>query len=164
MSYFYSETNRGLAGVRTWTQTWTLPPDQRVVKVLSALMSQNKVCGVWILFRSCQKRQNWGHRWDDINPHPPDWVALQNYDPKSLNNTATTCTVGRKTGFRGLDQSTHIKCSSLYYISWTKLVPPKKISDSGKMQWPFLQQWFCSMRSPCITEASIEVMLSIELK
>ena len=35
-----------------WTQTWTLQPDQLVVKVLSAPKSQNKVCGVWILFRS----------------------------------------------------------------------------------------------------------------
>ena len=31
------------AGARTWTQTWTLPPDQWVVVVLSAPKPQNKV-------------------------------------------------------------------------------------------------------------------------
>ena len=31
-----------------------LPPDQRVVKVLSASKSLNKLCGVWILFRSVE--------------------------------------------------------------------------------------------------------------
>ena len=36
----------------SWTQTWTLPPDQRVVKVLSALKPQNNLCGIWVLFRS----------------------------------------------------------------------------------------------------------------
>ena len=30
----------------------TLPPDQWVVKVLSPLKSQHKLCGVWILFKS----------------------------------------------------------------------------------------------------------------
>ena len=32
-----------LAGARTWTQTWTLPPDQWVVVVLSAPKPQNKI-------------------------------------------------------------------------------------------------------------------------
>ena len=31
------------AGAQTWTQTWTLQPDQWVVEVLSALKPQNKV-------------------------------------------------------------------------------------------------------------------------
>ena len=45
------------AGAQTWTQTWTLLPDQRAVKVLSALKSQNKLCGVWILFRCVKKAE-----------------------------------------------------------------------------------------------------------
>ena len=44
-------------GARTWTQTWTLPPDQRIVKVLSAPKSQNKLCGVWIIFRSVENAE-----------------------------------------------------------------------------------------------------------
>ena len=60
----------GLQGAQTWTQTWTLPPDQRVVKVLSALKSQNKLCGVWIPFK--------GQLLVDINPHPPDCSAVMN--------------------------------------------------------------------------------------
>ena len=28
-----------------------------------------------------------------------------------------------------------------------------KIGNSGKMRWPILQRWFCSVRSPCIIEA-----------
>ena len=37
------DDRRWLAGARTWTQTWTLPPDQWVVVVLSAPKPQNKV-------------------------------------------------------------------------------------------------------------------------
>ena len=37
--------------------TWTLPPDQRVVKVLSAPKSQNKLCRVLIHFRSPKKAE-----------------------------------------------------------------------------------------------------------
>ena len=37
-----------------WTQTWTLPPDQWVVYVLSTPKSQNKLCWVWILFKSVE--------------------------------------------------------------------------------------------------------------
>ena len=48
---------RWLAEARTWTQTWTLPPDHRVVKVLSALKSQNKLCEVWILVRSVENAE-----------------------------------------------------------------------------------------------------------
>ena len=43
---------RWQAGAQTWTQTWTLPPDQRVVKVLWPPKSQDKLYGVWILFKS----------------------------------------------------------------------------------------------------------------
>ena len=38
-----------LAGAWPWTQTWTLPPDQSVVEVLSAQKPQNKVQTVWRL-------------------------------------------------------------------------------------------------------------------
>ena len=38
------------AGARTLTQTWTLPPGQQDVKVLSAPKSQNNLCWVSILF------------------------------------------------------------------------------------------------------------------
>ena len=63
MSYFYMTLSCGIAlwsdcqstgWAWTWTQTWTLPPDHLVVKVLSALKSQNKLCGVWILVRSVE--------------------------------------------------------------------------------------------------------------
>ena len=63
MSYFYMTLSCGIAlwsdcqstgRAWTWTQTWTLPPDHLVVKVLSALKSQNKLCGVWILVRSVE--------------------------------------------------------------------------------------------------------------
>ena len=36
------------------TQTWSLSPDQRAVKILSAPKSLNKLCGVWIIFRSVE--------------------------------------------------------------------------------------------------------------
>ena len=42
----------GSARTKTWTQTWTLPHDQRVVKVLYPPKSQHKLCVVWILFKS----------------------------------------------------------------------------------------------------------------
>ena len=45
------------AGARTWTQTWTLSPDQLDVKILSAQKPQNKLCGVWILFRSVKNAE-----------------------------------------------------------------------------------------------------------
>ena len=48
---------RWLAGAQTWTQTWNLPPDQRVVKVLSPPKSQHKECGVWILYKSVTDAQ-----------------------------------------------------------------------------------------------------------
>ena len=38
------------AGAWTLTQTWTLYPDQLVVKVVTAPNSKNNLCGVWILF------------------------------------------------------------------------------------------------------------------
>ena len=40
------------AGVLSWTQTWTVQPDQgvAVVKVLSIQKSHNNLCGVWVLF------------------------------------------------------------------------------------------------------------------
>ena len=40
------------AGAQTCTQTWTLPPDQRVVEILSPLKPQHKLCWGWILFKS----------------------------------------------------------------------------------------------------------------
>ena len=46
---FWNSHSRWQAGAWTWTQTWTLPSAQRVVKVLSALKSKNNLCGVWIL-------------------------------------------------------------------------------------------------------------------
>ena len=60
------------AGAWTWTQTWILPPDQRVEIVLSALKSQNNLCGVWILLGQL-KRRNWGQLWVHTNPDPPGW-------------------------------------------------------------------------------------------
>ena len=48
----FGEIARWQAGAQTWTQTWTRPPDQRVVKVLKPPKSQHsKLCGVWILFK-----------------------------------------------------------------------------------------------------------------
>ena len=46
----------GQAGARTWTQTWI---DQWVVKVLSALKSPNKMCGLNFC-EVCWRCQNWG--------------------------------------------------------------------------------------------------------
>ena len=46
------EIARWQAGSQTWTPTWTVPPDQRVVKVLYPQKSQHKLCGVSILFKS----------------------------------------------------------------------------------------------------------------
>ena len=43
---------RWSAGAQPWTQTWTLPPDQRNVMVLSPPKPQHKLCGVWILLKS----------------------------------------------------------------------------------------------------------------
>ena len=37
---------RWRAGAKTWTQTWTLPPDKRVAKASFAQKSQNNLCGV----------------------------------------------------------------------------------------------------------------------
>ena len=48
----FGEIARWSAGAQTWTQTWTLPPDQRVVKILSPQKSQHELCGVWVLFKS----------------------------------------------------------------------------------------------------------------
>ena len=45
----FGEIARWPAGAQTWTLTWTLPPDQRVVKVLSPSKPQHKLCGVWVL-------------------------------------------------------------------------------------------------------------------
>ena len=39
-----------------WTQTWTLPPDQLVGKVLSASWPVDKLCWVWILFKTPKLR------------------------------------------------------------------------------------------------------------
>ena len=50
------------AGAWTWTQTWTLPPDQWVVEVLSAPKPQKNVqinC-VEFFFEFFLERQNWG--------------------------------------------------------------------------------------------------------
>ena len=46
------EIARWPTGAQTWTQTWTLPPDQRGVKIFSPPKSQHKLCGVWIPFQS----------------------------------------------------------------------------------------------------------------
>ena len=43
----FGKIARWQAGAQTWTQTWTLLPDQRVVKVPPK--SQHKLSGVWIL-------------------------------------------------------------------------------------------------------------------
>ena len=40
------------AGAWSWTQTWTLQPEQWVVEIWSALKPQNNLCGVRIIFRS----------------------------------------------------------------------------------------------------------------
>ena len=56
--YTLREIARWPAGApsQTQTQTWTLPPDQRLwvvkVQVLLPPNSQHKLCGVWILFKS----------------------------------------------------------------------------------------------------------------
>ena len=51
---------RNWLGIRvSWTQTWTLPPDQWVVENSSAPnrpQKFNKLCGVWILFRTPKLR------------------------------------------------------------------------------------------------------------
>ena len=42
---------------------------------LSALKSQNNLCGIWIVLTSLGllKNPNWGRWWGYTNPHPPDW-------------------------------------------------------------------------------------------
>ena len=42
----FGEIARWPAVAQTWAQTWSLPPGQRVVKVLPPLKSQHKMCGV----------------------------------------------------------------------------------------------------------------------
>ena len=48
----FEEIARWQAGPQTWTQTWTLQPDQGVAKVILPPKSQHKLCGIWILFKS----------------------------------------------------------------------------------------------------------------
>ena len=45
---------RWKAGARSWTQTWTLPPDQWPTSFYCFICSEIKLCTVWILFRSVQ--------------------------------------------------------------------------------------------------------------
>ena len=75
-------TTRWQAGAWTWTQTWTLQPDQCVVYVLSTPKSQNKLRWVWILFKSVEKPTSTAVSW-----HQPDWCTLLvwYYGSKTLN-------------------------------------------------------------------------------
>ena len=45
---------RWMAEAQTWIQTWTLPPDHRVVKVVSPTKPQNKLRRVWIVLGSVE--------------------------------------------------------------------------------------------------------------
>ena len=47
-------------GAQPWAQTWTLLPDQQVLRILSALKSLHKLCGVWILFKVIWRCLNQG--------------------------------------------------------------------------------------------------------
>ena len=65
-------TARWPAGDQTWTQTRTLQSDQRDVKVFSPTKSQNKLCRIWILFRSvgdAELRQAINY----FNSYTPGW-------------------------------------------------------------------------------------------
>ena len=46
-------------------------------------------------------------------------------------------------------ESILVKYFSRVELNWSDF----NFLDSGKMSWLILQQWFCSVRSPCITEA-----------
>ena len=61
------------------TQTWTLPPDQRVLILLYPRKPQNKLCGVWILFSYLRGCKNWDKWWMYSNAHPPDWCYILCY-------------------------------------------------------------------------------------
>ena len=61
---------RWQAGAQTPTQFWTLPSNQRDVKVLSSTKSLNKLCRVESYY-VCWKCQNWGKRWVVSSPHSP---------------------------------------------------------------------------------------------
>ena len=72
------------AGAWTWTQTWTLPPDQWVVEVLSALKPQNKVRGAWILFRTPKLRTVVGH-------YQPSSTGLLRWERASIAAAFQVC-------------------------------------------------------------------------
>ena len=69
---------RWWAGLISWTQTWTVQPDQgvAVVKVLSNQKSQNNLCGVeFFLLARCQ---SWGKLSDNLEAYPPvGWKAFK---------------------------------------------------------------------------------------
>ena len=64
---------RWQAGAQTLTHTWTLPPDQQIVKVWSALKSQNNLYGVWIHFRSVENT-DLGRNQTAFNFHSPRFL------------------------------------------------------------------------------------------
>ena len=58
---------------RAWTRAWTLQPDQKVMKarVLSAPKSLNKLCALWILFRSVEDAEIESSEIITSMPKPP---------------------------------------------------------------------------------------------
>ena len=50
-------------GARSWTQTWTLPPDQWAVKILSALNPWINCVEVLNSFKVCWRYCNWCQHW-----------------------------------------------------------------------------------------------------
>ena len=53
-----------------------LPPEQQVVKLLSALKSLNQLGGVWILFRSVENTKIRGKQCVDSNPYSLKWGTV----------------------------------------------------------------------------------------
>ena len=77
------------AGAWTWTQTWTVPPDQRVVKVLSAPKPQNKLCGVSILFRSIKNAEIEDICPRQYQPLSPDCCIVPQFWRSQKNSNST---------------------------------------------------------------------------
>ena len=85
----FREIARWPAGAWTWTQTWTVPPDQRVVKVLSAPKPQNKLCGVSILFRSIKNAEIEDICPRQYQPLSPDCCIVPQFWRSQKNSNST---------------------------------------------------------------------------
>ena len=131
---------QGPAEARTWTQTRTLQPDQRV-KVLSAPKSLNKLCGVWIILGP-SKMQKLSNRSYFFSGQAPHWRAQHSQNGPFSNDYSK-----RKLRFVKENNSS-IKWSCKNYVtvlyicegSWRLWKRPTKGSAywnlfAGKPQW-----------------------------